>query len=84
MYYIHLPLLWKHFCATDGLCYSSAGVDNDEILKVREDPVFRRERSDIHVDAVLTITQVISLSIPLFQRQYCIMKEFFKSIEALV
>lgn len=28
-------------------------------LKVREDPVFRRERSDIHVDAVLNLTQAI-------------------------
>ncbi|KAI5681960.1 hypothetical protein M9H77_03188 [Catharanthus roseus] len=29
------------------------------ILKVREDPVFRREGADIHVDAVLSITQAI-------------------------
>ncbi|KAH9625879.1 hypothetical protein KSS87_016510 [Heliosperma pusillum] len=29
------------------------------IIKVREDPVFRREGSDIHVDAVLSITQAI-------------------------
>lgn len=28
-------------------------------LQVREDPVFRREGSDIHVDAVLSITQVM-------------------------
>ncbi|XP_010442218.1 PREDICTED: chaperone protein dnaJ GFA2, mitochondrial-like [Camelina sativa] len=28
-------------------------------LKVREDPVFRREGSDIHVDAVLSVTQAI-------------------------
>ncbi|CAO2833590.1 unnamed protein product [Amaranthus hypochondriacus] len=28
-------------------------------IKVREDPVFRREGSDIHVDAILTITQAI-------------------------
>lgn len=28
------------------------------ILKVRDDPIFRREGSDIHVDAVLSITQV--------------------------
>ncbi|XP_057966432.1 chaperone protein dnaJ GFA2, mitochondrial [Malania oleifera] len=28
-------------------------------IKVREDPVFRREGSDIHVDAVLSITQAI-------------------------
>lgn len=28
-------------------------------LKVREDPVFRREKYDIHVDAVLNITQAI-------------------------
>ncbi|KAK9684137.1 hypothetical protein RND81_10G188900 [Saponaria officinalis] len=29
------------------------------IIKVREDPVFRREGSDIHVDAILSITQAI-------------------------
>ncbi|XP_074263974.1 chaperone protein dnaJ GFA2, mitochondrial [Silene latifolia] len=29
------------------------------IIRVREDPVFRREGSDIHVDAVLSITQAI-------------------------
>ncbi|KMT16705.1 hypothetical protein BVRB_3g049890 [Beta vulgaris subsp. vulgaris] len=29
------------------------------IIKVKEDPVFRREGSDIHVDAVLSITQAI-------------------------
>ncbi|KAL6493885.1 Chaperone protein dnaJ gfa2, mitochondrial [Orobanche gracilis] len=29
------------------------------LIKVREDPVFRREGSDIHVDAVLSITQAI-------------------------
>ncbi|KAL8500742.1 hypothetical protein ACS0TY_020361 [Phlomoides rotata] len=29
------------------------------IIKVREDPVFRREGADIHVDAVLSITQAI-------------------------
>jgi DnaJ-class molecular chaperone len=28
-------------------------------LQVREDPVFRREGSDIHVDAVLSISQVM-------------------------
>jgi hypothetical protein len=28
-------------------------------LQVREDPVFRREGLDIHVDAVLSITQVM-------------------------
>ncbi|XP_072994765.1 chaperone protein dnaJ GFA2, mitochondrial [Typha latifolia] len=28
-------------------------------LKVREDPVFRREKADIHVDAVLSVTQAI-------------------------
>uniref|UniRef100_A0A2N9FR72 CR-type domain-containing protein n=1 Tax=Fagus sylvatica TaxID=28930 RepID=A0A2N9FR72_FAGSY len=28
------------------------------VIKVREDPVFRREGADIHVDAVLIITQV--------------------------
>ncbi|XP_050281893.1 chaperone protein dnaJ GFA2, mitochondrial-like [Quercus robur] len=35
------------------------GVDNDETIKVHEDPVFRREGADIHVDAVLSITQAI-------------------------
>nr|GMD65202.1 chaperone protein DnaJ GFA2, mitochondrial [Ipomoea batatas] len=47
--------------------YRSGGADPDGnqpgdlyvTIKVREDPVFRRERSDIHVDAVLTITQAI-------------------------
>ncbi|XP_073129699.1 chaperone protein dnaJ GFA2, mitochondrial-like [Henckelia pumila] len=29
------------------------------MIKVREDPVFRREGADIHVDAVLSITQAI-------------------------
>uniref|UniRef100_A0A7C8ZKZ8 J domain-containing protein n=1 Tax=Opuntia streptacantha TaxID=393608 RepID=A0A7C8ZKZ8_OPUST len=29
------------------------------VIKVREDPIFRREGSDIHVDAVLSITQAI-------------------------
>jgi hypothetical protein len=28
-------------------------------FQVREDPVFRREKGDIHVDAVLNVTQVI-------------------------
>ena len=28
-------------------------------LQVREDPVFQREGADIHVDAVLSITQVM-------------------------
>ncbi|XP_038975890.1 LOW QUALITY PROTEIN: chaperone protein dnaJ GFA2, mitochondrial-like [Phoenix dactylifera] len=28
-------------------------------IKVREDPVFRREKADIHVDAVLNVTQAI-------------------------
>ncbi|PKA66385.1 Chaperone protein dnaJ 1, mitochondrial [Apostasia shenzhenica] len=28
-------------------------------VKVRQDPVFRREKSDIHVDAVLNVTQAI-------------------------
>ena len=45
----------------------SGGVDPDGdhpgdlyvTLKVREDPVFRREGSDIHVNAVLSITQAI-------------------------
>lgn len=29
------------------------------VLQVREDPVFRRDGTDIHVDAVLSITQVM-------------------------
>ncbi|KAJ7949122.1 chaperone protein DnaJ-like [Quillaja saponaria] len=47
--------------------YRSGGADPDGdhpgdlfvTIKVREDPVFRREGSDIHVDAVLSITQAI-------------------------
>ncbi|XP_020233367.1 chaperone protein dnaJ GFA2, mitochondrial isoform X2 [Cajanus cajan] len=47
--------------------YRSGGADPDGdnpgdlyvTMKVREDPVFRREGSDIHVDAVLSITQAI-------------------------
>ncbi|THU72349.1 hypothetical protein C4D60_Mb04t11160 [Musa balbisiana] len=47
--------------------YRSGGADPDGnqpgdlyvIIKVREDPVFRREKADIHVDAVLSITQAI-------------------------
>ncbi|XP_061368649.1 chaperone protein dnaJ GFA2, mitochondrial-like isoform X2 [Gastrolobium bilobum] len=46
--------------------YRSGGTDPDGdpgdlyvTIKVREDPVFRREGSDIHVDAVLSITQAI-------------------------
>ncbi|KAI9116385.1 hypothetical protein K1719_012552 [Acacia pycnantha] len=47
--------------------YRSGGADPDGdqpgdlyvIVRVREDPVFRREGSDIHVDAVLSITQAI-------------------------
>lgn len=31
-------------------------------VQVREDPVFRREGSNIHVDAVLSITQVMFLN----------------------
>ncbi|GFZ02772.1 gametophytic factor 2 [Actinidia rufa] len=46
--------------------YRSGGADPDGnqtgdlyvTIKVREDPVFRREGPDIHVDAVLSITQV--------------------------
>ncbi|RZR73029.1 hypothetical protein BHM03_00019319, partial [Ensete ventricosum] len=46
--------------------YRSGGADPDGnqpgdlyvTIKVREDPVFRREKADIHVDAVLSITQV--------------------------
>lgn len=30
-----------------------------DYLQVKEDPVFRREGADIHVDTVLSITQVI-------------------------
>ncbi|KAL6606318.1 hypothetical protein ACP70R_041971 [Stipagrostis hirtigluma subsp. patula] len=44
----------------------SGGTDSDGrpgdlyvTLRVREDPVFRRERGDIHVDAVLNVTQAI-------------------------
>ncbi|XP_064959674.1 chaperone protein dnaJ GFA2, mitochondrial-like [Musa acuminata AAA Group] len=47
--------------------YRSGGADPDGnqpgdlyvTVKVREDPVFRREKADIHVDAVLSITQAI-------------------------
>ncbi|URD94397.1 chaperone protein [Musa troglodytarum] len=47
--------------------YRSGGADPDSnqpgdlyvTIKVREDPVFRREKADIHVDAVLSITQAI-------------------------
>ncbi|KAG4981586.1 Chaperone protein dnaJ GFA2, mitochondrial [Glycine max] len=47
--------------------FRSGGADPDGdhpgdlyvTIKVREDPVFRREGSDIHVDAVLSITQAI-------------------------
>ncbi|GFY92162.1 gametophytic factor 2 [Actinidia rufa] len=47
--------------------YRSGGADPDGnqtgdlyvTIKVREDPVFRREGPDIHVDAVLSITQAI-------------------------
>ncbi|XP_008231339.1 PREDICTED: chaperone protein dnaJ GFA2, mitochondrial [Prunus mume] len=47
--------------------FSSGGADPDGnqpgdlyvTVKVREDPVFRREGADIHVDAVLSITQAI-------------------------
>lgn len=47
--------------------YRSGGADPDGdhpgdlyvIVRVREDPVFRREGSDIHVEAVLSITQAI-------------------------
>ncbi|KAK7243610.1 hypothetical protein RIF29_38416 [Crotalaria pallida] len=47
--------------------YKSGGADPEGYhpgdlyvaIKVREDPVFRREGSDIHVDAVLSITQAI-------------------------
>ncbi|MCI00220.1 chaperone protein dnaJ mitochondrial-like, partial [Trifolium medium] len=45
--------------------FRSGGADPDGdrpgdlyvTIKVREDPVFRREGSDIHVDTVLSITQ---------------------------
>ncbi|XP_020582055.1 chaperone protein dnaJ GFA2, mitochondrial [Phalaenopsis equestris] len=47
--------------------YGSGGADPEGnkpgdlyvTVKVRPDPVFRREKSDIHVDAVLNITQAI-------------------------
>lgn len=47
--------------------YRSGGADPEGsqpgdlyvTIKVREDPVFRRENADIHVDAVLNITQAI-------------------------
>ncbi|KAH0455633.1 hypothetical protein IEQ34_015665 [Dendrobium chrysotoxum] len=47
--------------------YGSGGADPEGnkpgdlyvTIKVRHDPVFRREKSDIHVDAVLSITQAI-------------------------
>ncbi|KAK7846901.1 chaperone protein dnaj gfa2 [Quercus suber] len=35
------------------------------VIKVREDPVFRREGADIHVDAVLSITQMNSWKSPI-------------------
>nr|KYP49191.1 hypothetical protein KK1_029127 [Cajanus cajan] len=65
-----------HVCTFAGIdnnetikIYRSGGADPDGdnpgdlyvTMKVREDPVFRREGSDIHVDAVLSITQVIFL-----------------------
>lgn len=47
----------------------SSSVDGDRsnkltftrliFVQVREDPVFRREKGDVHVDAVLNVTQVI-------------------------
>ncbi|WOK98321.1 chaperone protein dnaJ GFA2, mitochondrial isoform X2 [Canna indica] len=47
--------------------YRSGGADPESnqpgdlyvTIKVREDPVFRRDKSDIHVDAVLSVTQAI-------------------------
>ncbi|KAH7544770.1 hypothetical protein FEM48_Zijuj01G0021500 [Ziziphus jujuba var. spinosa] len=47
--------------------FSSGGADPDGnqpgdlyvTIRVREDPVFRREGADIHVDAILSITQAI-------------------------
>ncbi|XP_042476605.1 chaperone protein dnaJ GFA2, mitochondrial-like [Macadamia integrifolia] len=47
--------------------YRSGGADPDGdqpgdlyvTIKVQKDPIFRREGSDIHVDAVLTVTQAI-------------------------
>ncbi|KAK4748374.1 hypothetical protein SAY87_014960 [Trapa incisa] len=55
--------------------YRSGGADPDGnqpgdlyvTIKVREDPVFRREGADIHVDAVLTVAQAIlggSIQVP--------------------
>ncbi|CAL9064878.1 unnamed protein product, partial [Musa banksii] len=47
--------------------YRSGGADPDTrqpgdlfvTIKVREDPVFRRDKANIHVDAVLSVTQAI-------------------------
>uniref|UniRef100_A0A7N2LC56 Chaperone DnaJ C-terminal domain-containing protein n=1 Tax=Quercus lobata TaxID=97700 RepID=A0A7N2LC56_QUELO len=52
----------------------SSGADPDGnqpgdlyiVIKVREDPVFRREGADIHVDAVLSITQVMLSNVFIF------------------
>uniref|UniRef100_A0A7N2N8N7 Chaperone DnaJ C-terminal domain-containing protein n=1 Tax=Quercus lobata TaxID=97700 RepID=A0A7N2N8N7_QUELO len=52
----------------------SSGADRDGnqpgdlyiVIKVREDPVFRREGADIHVDAVLSITQVMLSNVFIF------------------
>ncbi|RWW60283.1 hypothetical protein BHE74_00032727 [Ensete ventricosum] len=55
---------------------SQAGCDT---WYVREDPVFRREKADIHVDAVLSVTQVpSSVFMNLTQRQQILMEEFAK------
>ncbi|CAL9192365.1 unnamed protein product, partial [Musa hybrid cultivar] len=47
--------------------YRSGGADPDTrqpgdlfvTIKVQEDPVFRRDKANIHVDAVLSVTQAI-------------------------
>lgn len=57
MFYIFKPNLFYFFS------YS--------VLKVREDPVFRREGSDIHVDAVLSITQVMVFDEEILEQYSC-------------
>lgn len=51
-----LRFLWIAY----GLTFDMAETLRD-YLQVKEDPVFRREGADIHVDTVLSITQVILL-----------------------
>jgi len=45
-------------------------------LQVREDPVFRREGSDIHVDTVLSITQVMFLNEEIIDTLACVGTNF--------